>query len=111
MTSIVNEWLKLDEQIKVLNNQIKTLRVNKQTINEQLIEYMESKKIESIETNTGILKLKKRIQAGTLSKENVESTLKETMNKKISPSEIAQAIFDNRDKTEKSVITLQKSNK
>lgn len=108
-SQLVTEWVNLDEQIKVLNDQMKSLRVQKNTINEQLIQYMEAKNIESIETNIGTLKLKKRIMAGTLNKENVESTLKETLKKVTNPSEIAQAIFDNRDKTEKSVISLQKS--
>lgn len=107
-STIVTEWVNLDEQIKILNDQMKSLRVQKNTVNEQLIQYMELKNIESIETNIGTLKLKKRIVAGTLNKENVESTLKETLKKVTNASEIAQAIFDNRDKTEKSVISLQK---
>jgi hypothetical protein len=101
----------VDEEIKTLNEKLKTVRLQKASLSEKLIEIMNSINLCSVETSSGIIKLKNKIQAGPINKEHVESTLEDCFKKRSlsNASDIAQMIFDTREKTEKHILSLQKT--
>lgn len=76
--TVLNEYIKIDDELKVLNKQTLTLRNQKKILSEQINDYLESNSDESkavIEMGSNVFKLIKYTKK-KVSKLNLEEVLK-----------------------------------
>ena len=96
----VQLWLKLDDDIKKLNEAMKERKNKKNEITPKLLDFMENHNINDLNTNDGNLKFQKSLRSKPLSKKYLINRLGDFY-KSIEKSEkIVNFIYNNREKTE-----------
>jgi len=112
LVNAIKEWVKLDNEIKTLNSELKTRKLKQKKVSDILIETMKKENIDGVEINNGKDNLsytkrsvKKPITKGLLM--NILSKYYEgDINK---ATEINNYILENREETIKESITLKKA--
>lgn len=77
----VTQWIKLDKQLEQYNNTIKTLKKNKNTIEDKILNVISSKGLynSKFETNGNIISIKKTETHGSLSLKLIKEVLMEEL--------------------------------
>lgn len=100
---VLNEYIKIDDELKVINKQASALRSQKKILSEQINDYLESNSGESntvIEMGSNVFKLVKY----TKKKVN-KINLEEVLGKKIKDKDQVQSLMDElTEETEESYI-------
>lgn len=102
MTEINNKlrkWVKIDEEIKILQKKINKLKDKKSTLNPDITKFVISNK-NKIKINSNYnLSLKNKVNYSTISKKYItETLLKEKLNQE-TVDNIVDMIYNNREKT------------
>tara|TARA_B100000900_G_scaffold414854_1_gene442776 strand:+ start:135 stop:494 length:360 start_codon:yes stop_codon:yes gene_type:complete len=71
LLNTVKEWVHIDNEIKVLQNEIKKRKKNKKKINEELLNIMKNNEIEQLNIPDGELQYKKYKTKAPLSKKHL----------------------------------------
>ena len=116
----VDEWIKLDNRQKELNNELKQLREQKTLMSELITKHMLSSGIDHFAINDGtVLTLKTRVQLESINKEYIQETLTDffknnkqrTDNANQLAEQTTDVIINNRNSEEKSSLSRSKSKK
>lgn len=92
------KWVKLDEEINILQKKLNKLKSKKSEITPDLLKYMEKSNKEKIVINSNFnLLLKQKINYTTISKKYIHDTLGKFLNKDLS-DEIINQLYENREK-------------
>lgn len=112
LVNAIKEWVKLDNEIKHLQSELKKRKINKQKISEVLLDTMKNENIDGVDINNGKEQLcySKRTLKKPLTKSVLLNILSkyytETPNKAI---EINNFILENREQQIKETIILKKN--
>lgn len=93
-------WLKLDDDIKKLNDAIKERKNKKNEITPTLLDFMESHNINDLNTSDGNLKFHKSLRSKPLSKKYLINRLGDFYKNMNKGEKIVNFIYNNREKTE-----------
>ena len=96
----VKLWLRLDDDIKKLNDAIKERKNKKKEITPGLLEFMEKHDINDLNTNEGHLKFQKTLRSKPLSKKYLMDKLGFFFKSELKGEKVVSFIYNNRDKTE-----------
>ena len=96
----VKTWIKLDDDIKMLNDAIKERKNKKQEITPRLLEFMEKHDINDLNTDEGHLKFQKSLRSKPLSKKYLMDRLGFFFKSDTKSEKIVNFIYSNREKTE-----------
>ncbi len=100
----VKLWLKLDDDIKTLNDAIKERKNKKNEITPKLLDFMEKHRINDLNTNDGHLKFQKSLRSKPLSKKYLTDRLADFYKNITKSEKIVSFLYNNREKTEISNI-------
>ena len=100
----VKTWIKLDDDIKTLNDAIKERKEKKKEITPKLLEFMEKHDINDLNTNEGHLKFQKSLRSKPLSKKYLLDRLGFFFRSENKGEKVVNFIYNNREKTEISNI-------
>lgn len=100
----VKTWIKLDDDIKTLNDAIKERKEKKKEITPKLLEFMEKHDINDLNTNDGHLKFQKSLRSKPLSKKYLLDRLGFFFRSENKGEKVVNFIYNNREKTEISNI-------
>jgi predicted nucleic acid-binding Zn-ribbon protein len=104
----VQIWLKLDNDVKRLNDALKERRKKKNKLNEEIMEFMDKYHFDDLNTDKGIIKYKKSSVKTPLSQKIIKEKLNELFENDDNTKEKINDIFDNREKIEKNKLTFKK---
>jgi len=96
----VKLWLKLDDDIKTLNDAIKDRKNKKNEITPKLLDFMDKHNINDLNTNDGHLKFQKSLRSKPLSKKYLLDRLGYYFKSDIKGEKVVSFIYNNREKTE-----------
>lgn len=96
----VKTWLKLDDDIKTLNDAIKERKTKKNEITPKLLDFMEKHEINDLNTNEGHLKFQKSLRSKPLSKKYLMDRLGFYFKNNSKSEKIVNFLYNNREKTE-----------
>ena len=96
----VKLWLKLDDDIKTLNDAIKERKTKKNEITPKLLDFMEKHEINDLNTNEGHLKFQKSLRSKPLSKKYLMDRLGFYFKNNSKSEKIVNFLYNNREKTE-----------
>lgn len=96
----VKLWLKLDDDIKTLNEAIKERKTKKNEITPRLLDFMEKHEINDLNTNEGHLKFQKSLRSKPLSKKYLMDRLGFYFKNNSKSEKIVNFLYNNREKTE-----------
>lgn len=96
----VKLWLKLDDDIKTLNEAIKERKTKKNEITPKLLDFMEKHEINDLNTNEGHLKFQKSLRSKPLSKKYLMDRLGFYFKNNSKSEKIVNFLYNNREKTE-----------
>lgn len=100
----VKTWLKLDDDIKTLNDAIKERKSKKNEITPRLLDFMEKHNINDLNTNDGHLKFQKSLRSKPLSKKYLLDRLGFYFKSEMKGEKVVNFIYNNREKSETSNI-------
>ena len=100
----VKTWLKLDDDIKTLNDAIKERKSKKNEITPKLLDFMEKHNINDLNTNDGHLKFQKSLRSKPLSKKYLLDRLGFYFKSEMKSEKVVNFIYNNREKSETSNI-------
>ena len=100
----VKLWLRLDDDIKKLNEAIKDRKNKKKEITPKLLDFMENHNINDLNTADGNLKFQKSLRSKPLSKKYLLDRLSDFYKNMQKSEKIVNFIYNNREKTEISNI-------
>ena len=100
----VKTWLKLDDDIKTLNDAIKERKSKKTEITPRLLDFMEKHNINDLNTNDGHLKFQKSLRSKPLSKKYLLDRLGFYFKSEMKGEKVVNFIYNNREKSETSNI-------
>ena len=100
----VKTWLKLDDDIKTLNDAIKERKNKKNEITPKLLDFMEKHNINDLNTNDGHLKFQKSLRSKPLSKKYLLDRLGFYFKSEMKGEKVVNFIYNNREKSETSNI-------
>ena len=100
----VKLWLRLDDDIKKLNEAIKDRKNKKKEITPKLLDFMENHNINDLNTSDGNLKFQKSLRSKPLSKKYLLDRLGDFYKNMQKSEKIVNFIYNNREKTEISNI-------
>ena len=95
----IKKWIKIDNEIKLLNTQVKDLRDIRQPIYNTIVEHIETEDLleATVKISDGKLKFVKQKQTPPLTLKYVEQCLKETIDNENTVSCIMNYIKDSRE--------------
>lgn len=96
----VKIWLKLDDDIKTLNDAVKDRKEKKKEITPKLLEFMERHDINDLNTDDGHLKFQKSLRSKPLSKKYLLDRLGFYFKSEVKGEKVVNFIYNNREKTE-----------
>ena len=96
----VQLWLKLDDDIKKLNEAMKERKNKKNEITPKLLDFMENHNINDLNTNDGNLKFQKSLRSKPLSKKYLINRLGDFYKSMEKSEKVVNFIYNNREKTE-----------
>ena len=97
----VKEWLALDDDILTLNNAIKDRKNKKTELTKTILDFMDTFKINDLNTSNGKIKFTKSLYTKPLNKKYLISRLGDFFKDYNKGEKVASFILDNRDKEEK----------
>ena len=96
----VKLWLRLDYEIKKLNDAIKERKNKKKEITPKLLDFMENHNINDLNTADGNLKFQKSLRSKPLSKKYLLDRLGDFYKNHQKGEKVVNFIYNNREKTE-----------
>ena len=94
----VKEWLKCDDEIRLQNEKIKSIKEKQKNLSNHIIHYMTINNIENFTFEGGQLQKNVKKKMGTLSKKYVSTTLKEYFkNDEHKTNELLETLLNNRE--------------
>jgi hypothetical protein len=105
MINNIKEWLKLDNDISKLSNELKDKKKNKKQMTDELIKTMKEQNVECFNINGGSLLYKNITSKKPLNKKIIYSSLQDYFkNNNTNVDEIVKYIMENRELQEKETI-------
>jgi hypothetical protein len=103
LVELVDEWIKSDDILKVLNDKTKECKKNKQESEEQILEIFEKWKMEDGLTVNNTDRLRKSVSStkAGLKPDLVLASIKEIIKKEDDAAFLTKRIFENRPKQER----------
>jgi hypothetical protein len=94
----IQQWIAIDDQLKILQEKTKELREKKNTISEKINEHIESKQMQnvSVKIGDGQLKFVKVKETQQLTFKYLETCLSEIINNEEQVSKIIEYVKNNR---------------
>ena len=112
MIEMIKEWLKIENEIKLLSKEISSRRKNKKTITEKLDVIMEKNNFDVINTSNGTIERKKTEVKKPLNSKSLSNILKKyysEKNKQDESEELASYLLENRETNVKSNIKFKQN--
>jgi hypothetical protein len=101
----IKEWIKVDNEISQLKNEIKERNNKKKTLTEGLVTVMKSNKIDCFDINGGALVYKKNTVKKPINAKSLLATLQEYYKDDANAAEeLAKYVLDNREEQVKECI-------
>lgn len=100
----VKNWLKLDNDIKRVQLALKGLKEKKNSINEEILNFMKKFNIEDLNTKDGVIRYKTTYVKEPLSQKTIKNKLQEMFENQPEIYEKIEGIFTNRGKIEKNSL-------
>jgi seryl-tRNA synthetase len=100
----VKNWLKLDNDIKRVQLALKGLKEKKNSINEEILNFMKKFNIEDLNTKDGVIRYKTTYIKEPLSQKTIKNKLQEMFENQPEIYEKIEGIFTNRGKIEKNSL-------
>jgi len=105
MINNIKEWLKLDNDISKLSNELKDKKKNKKQMTDELIKTMKEQNVECFNIHGGSLLYKNITSKKPLNKKSLSSSLQDYFkNNNTNIDEIVKHIMQNRELQEKETI-------
>tara|TARA_A100001015_G_C14485416_1_gene517169 strand:+ start:173 stop:559 length:387 start_codon:yes stop_codon:yes gene_type:complete len=98
---VVKSWVKLDDDIKQKNEDIKELKTEKKEYEMFILEYMDKINESVINISDGKLRKNKSLTKSPLKQEFIQNALLDITNDSVKAMEITKYILENRPKTER----------
>tara|TARA_Y100000768_G_C23613986_1_gene511818 strand:- start:42 stop:392 length:351 start_codon:yes stop_codon:yes gene_type:complete len=98
LLNYVKEWIKVDNEIKVLQSEIKTRRVQKNNLSDTLVTFMKDNEIDCFDLNEGKIMYTSTKVKSPLSKKYLLESLSSYFNEipNIDSNDVAEFVLDNR---------------
>lgn len=103
----IKSWLSLEEQLKVLQKDIKSCRAQKKKLSEQLINVMNINEIDCFNINNGRIIYSKQKSKETITKQFLLKALSSYVDNEDEVREITKHILDTRETKEKDIIRIK----
>ena len=98
MVEDIKKWINLDNELNLLQTQIKDKKNNKKLITERLVNSMKQNEVECLNINGGSLLLKKQVSKKPINQQFLLSTLQTYFkDNNINVNELTEYIFENRE--------------
>jgi len=109
LTNIIKDWVTIDNEIKVLQKEIKQRRNNKKILTTGLVEVMKNNDIDCFDINNGKILYSKNNVKKTITKKHLLNCLSNYFNEQpdVNTNNIVNYILDNREITIKDNIRLK----
>ena len=104
----VKDWVKLNKEVKELNNEIKLKRTKFKEYEPYLTKFIIDNKVEHLNTEIGKVKCSERNTKKALNKENIKENLSNFIDNEIILEKAISQILDNRDITTSYKLTISK---
>jgi hypothetical protein len=111
LKELIVNWLSLDEKIKVINEEVKDLKLEKNQYETYILEFMTNTKKEVIKTKDSVIKKNVYQSKGALKEELIMNSLTEILKDSVQAYEITQKIINSRPITEKVSLKTEKTEK
>ena len=100
----VKSWLKYDNDIKRVQQALKGLKEKKNSINDEILNFMKKFNIEDLNTKDGVIRYKTTYVKEPLSQKTIKTKLQEIFENQPDVYEKIENIFNNRGKIEKNSL-------
>lgn len=109
LSKIIKEWVSIDNEIKILQKEIKDRRNNKKILTNSLIEIMKTNEIDCFDINNGKIMYSKNNVKKPITKKHLLNCLSNYFNNEsgINSDNVVQFILDNREIVIKDNIRLK----
>jgi hypothetical protein len=109
LSKIIRQWVNIDNEIKILQKEIKERRNNKKALTNNLVEIMKTNEIDCFDINNGKILYSKNNIKKPISKKYLLSCLSNYFNEipGIESDNVAKYILDNREITTKDNLRLK----
>ena len=104
----VKDWVKLNKEVKELNNEIKIKKKQIKEYEPYLTKFIIDNKVEHLNTEIGKVKCSERNTKKALNKENIKENLSNFIDNEIILEKAISQILDNRDITTSYKLTISK---
>ena len=101
-------WLKMDDDIKTLQNALKDIKKKKENMTPKILQFMKNNELKHLDTNDGKLQYKSSFVAKPLNKKMIMNRLGDYFKNLDKGIEVATYILENREKEEKIRLTRSK---
>lgn len=103
-------WLKMDDDIKTLQNALKNIKKKKEEMTPKILNFMKNNNLKHLETKDGKLQYKSSYVTKPLNKKILENRLGDFFKNMEKGLNVANYILENREKEEKIRLTRRKTN-
>jgi hypothetical protein len=100
----IREWVKIDNEIAQLRNEIKERNIKKKTMTENLVTVMKSNNIDCFDINDGSLVYKKNIVKKPINSKTLLLSLQKYYKDQAIAEDLTKYIMDNREEQSKETI-------
>lgn len=111
LVSNIKEWLKNDNMIKSLQNEIKERKKQNEVISQRLIETMRINEIDSIDINSGKIVYSKRNVKKPISQKMLLDVLKQYYKNEETATDVTTYILSNRETVVRESLHLKETHK
>jgi len=103
--SNIKIWLKMDDDIKTLQNALREIKKKKEEMTPKILGFMKHNDLRHLETNDGKIQYKSSYVTKPLNKKMIINRLGDFFKDSEKGNEVAQFIMENREKEEKIRLT------
>lgn len=100
----IKEWITIDEEIKVLKNEIKNRQIHKKNLTDNLVEVMKTNEIDAFDINDGKLVYSKQKTKQPISKKLLLASLSSLFDNPNEAEKVTEHILQSRTESVKEVI-------
>jgi len=95
----IKQWVEIDNEVKVLNNQLRELRTNRNNISDQIVSFVDSNNLDKavIEISDGSLKFGTVKQSSAITLKFVKKCLNDCINNEETVEQLIEYIKSKRD--------------
>lgn len=106
----IREWVKIDEEIRTLNSEIRSRRDKKKRLTSELVDVMKNNEIDCFDINNGKLIYSKNKVKSPLNKKTLMVALQKFYNDDAEAQKMTDYLLDSRDETVKENIRRKTQN-